>query len=199
MPKAVALARKGDIDYTYEIVPDAFSRRPLGTNGGTASDRAASTCIMRSSIFGRLIRNGLRSAPVGVPFTADTLTDEQGRRDAHWTDSDILLVYAPGSSPEIWSSGMAKLIPAGSDLVIQMHYMAMGRRRQRPPRHWPGIREAAAAATRADAAADQRPLRDSSPRGRLSRRGTRIAAERCNASRHFSRTCTGAERDSNTT
>ena len=56
----------------------------------------------------------------------ESLTDAQGRRDAHWTDSDILLVYAPGSSPEIWATGMAKFIPAGSDLVIQMHYMAMG-------------------------------------------------------------------------
>jgi hypothetical protein len=49
------------------------------------------------------------------------------RRDAHWTDSDILLVYAPGSSPDEWPATMAKFIPAGSDVVFQMHYTASGR------------------------------------------------------------------------
>jgi hypothetical protein len=34
----------------------------------------------------------LRDAPVGVPFTAESLSDKLGRRDTHWTDSDILLV-----------------------------------------------------------------------------------------------------------
>jgi hypothetical protein len=125
MPKAVALAPKGDIDYTYEIVPTHFSE-----------DRWVQMAELRPSTREHVhhavvyIRppdsKWLRDAPVGVPFTAETLTDVQGRRDAHWTDSDILLVYAPGSSPEIWTTGMAKFIPAGSDLVIQMHYMAMG-------------------------------------------------------------------------
>ena len=63
---------------------------------------------------------------VGVPFTASTLTDPEDRRGAHWTDSDVLLVYAPGSSPDMWPDNMAKFIPAGSDLVFQMHYTANG-------------------------------------------------------------------------
>ena len=48
-------------------------------------------------------------------------------RDTHFTTADILLVYAPGSSPDNWPEGMAKLIPKGSDLVFQMHYMARGK------------------------------------------------------------------------
>ena len=44
-----------------------------------------------------------------------------------WTDSDVLLVYAPGSSPDNWRTYMAKLIPAGSDLVFQMHYISNGK------------------------------------------------------------------------
>lgn len=125
MPKPVSIAPKGDIDYTYEIVPTHFSE-----------DRWVQMAELRPSTREHVhhavvyIRppdsKWLRSAPVGVPFTTENLTDEQGRRDTHWTDSDILLVYAPGSSPETWASGMAKFIPAGSDLVIQMHYMAMG-------------------------------------------------------------------------
>ena len=57
-------------------------------------------------------------------FDADR--SEEDRRDAMWTDSDILLVYAPGSSPDDWPEGMAKFIPAGSDLVFQMHYTTNG-------------------------------------------------------------------------
>jgi hypothetical protein len=125
MPKPVPLPSKGDIDYTYEIVPTHFRE-----------DRWVQMAELRPSSREHVhhavvyIRppesKWLRNAPVGVPFTAASFTDEQGRRDTHWTDSDILLVYAPGSSPEMWDPGMAKFLPAGSDLVIQMHYMAMG-------------------------------------------------------------------------
>jgi hypothetical protein len=125
MAKPVALAPKGDIDYTYEIVPTHF-REDCWVQ--MAELRPSSREHVHHAVV--YIRppdsKWLRDAPIGVPFTAASLADKQGRRDTHWTDSDILLVYAPGSSPEIWASGMAKFIPAGSDLVIQMHYMAMG-------------------------------------------------------------------------
>ena len=65
--------------------------------------------------------------PVGEPFTAATLKDAEDRRGAHWTDSDILLVYAPGSSPDERPATMAKFVPAGSDLVFQMHYTTNGK------------------------------------------------------------------------
>ena len=62
----------------------------------------------------------------GQPFTASTLTDPEEKRQAHETTSDLLLVYAPGSSPDQWPDGMAKFVPAGSDLVFQMHYTTNG-------------------------------------------------------------------------
>jgi len=43
------------------------------------------------------------------------------------TKADILEVYAPGTAPEVWSLGMAKLIPAGSDLVFEIHYTPTGK------------------------------------------------------------------------
>jgi hypothetical protein len=42
------------------------------------------------------------------------------------TKADMLAVYAPGSSPQVWPEGMAKLIPKGSDLVIELHYTPNG-------------------------------------------------------------------------
>ncbi len=125
MSKPVHLAPKGDIDYTYEIVPTHFRE----DHWVQMAELRPST---REHVHHAVVyirppgSKWLHDAPVGAPFTAESLTDIQGRRDTHWTDSDILLVYAPGSSPETWASGMAKFIPAGSDLVIQIHYMAMG-------------------------------------------------------------------------
>jgi len=125
MPKAVPLPAGGEVEYTYEIVPTHF-----------AEDR----WVQMAEVLPRLRANvhhavvyirppespWLRHAPVGTPFTASTLTAPDDRRGARWTDSDILLVYAPGSSPDQWPANMAKFIPAGSDLVLQMHYTTNG-------------------------------------------------------------------------
>jgi len=126
MPRAAALPASGDIEYTYEIVPTNFKE-----------DRwvqmAEVLPMLRSNVHHAVVyvrppdSNWLRHAPVGVPFTASTLSDPEDRRGAHWTDSDVLLVYAPGSLPDAWPEKMAKFIPAGSDLVFQMHYTANGR------------------------------------------------------------------------
>lgn len=125
MPKPAALAAHGDIDYTYEIVPTGFTEDKWVQ---MSEIRPSSRENVHHAVV--YIRppdsKWLRNAPVGTPFTAADLTDEQGRHDAHWTDSDILLVYAPGSSPDNWPAGMAKFIPAGSDLVFQMHYVSRG-------------------------------------------------------------------------
>jgi mono/diheme cytochrome c family protein len=126
MPKAVALPAQGDIEYTYEIVPTGFAE---GKWVQMSEIRPSSRENVHHAVV--YVRppdsKWLRNAPIGAPFTAADLTDEQSRRDAHWTDSDILLVYAPGSSPDNWPAGMAKFIPAGSDLVFQMHYVSRGR------------------------------------------------------------------------
>jgi len=43
------------------------------------------------------------------------------------TKNDILEVSGPGTPPEVWPPGMAKLIPAGSDLVFEIHYTPDGK------------------------------------------------------------------------
>ena len=125
MPKPIALPARGDIDYTYEIVPTGFtSDRWVQMSELRPSSRAH---VHHAVVYIRPPDSPwLRHAPVGAPFTASTLTDEKDRREAHGTDSDLLLVYAPGSSPDLWPEGYAKFIPRGSDLVFQMHYTANG-------------------------------------------------------------------------
>jgi hypothetical protein len=40
---------------------------------------------------------------------------------------DYLAGYAPGMTPQFWKPGQARLIKAGSTLVFQMHYQAIGK------------------------------------------------------------------------
>ena len=126
MPKPVSIPAHGDVEYTYEIVPTHFTQ---GRWVQLSEIRPSSRENVHHAVV--YVRppdsHWLQHAPIGVPFTAEDMTDEQDRNDTHTTKADILLVYAPGSSPDNWRDGMAKFIPAGSDLVFQMHYTTHGR------------------------------------------------------------------------
>ncbi|HZT73081.1 MAG TPA: thiol-disulfide isomerase [Terriglobales bacterium] len=126
MPQAVPLPARGQVDYTYEIVPTHFDRDEWVQF--SQIEPSAPDHVHHAVVYIRPPGSSwLRHAPVGVPFTAKDLRDPQDRRDAEWTDSDLLLVYAPGSSPDHWPATMAKFVPRGSDLVFQMHYITNGR------------------------------------------------------------------------
>jgi hypothetical protein len=125
MPHPLSIPASDEVEYTYEILPTHFAEdrwvqmsefRP----GSPAHVHHAVVYIRPPN------SDWLRHAPVGEPFTATTLSDPLERRQAHETTSDLLLVYAPGSSPDRWPDGMAKFVPAGSDLVFQMHYTTNG-------------------------------------------------------------------------
>jgi len=125
MPKPALLPARGDVEYTYEIVPTNFTEDKWVQSSEIRPLRREN--VHHAVVYVRPPDSQwLRHAPVGVPFTASTLEDEQDRRDAKFTTSDILLVYAPGSSPDQWPQGMAKFVPRGSDLVFQMHYVTRG-------------------------------------------------------------------------
>jgi hypothetical protein len=127
MTHAVLLPASGDVDYTYEIVPTHFAEdRWVQMVEVLPSARAN---VHHAVVYVRPPDSKwLRHAPMNEPFTAATLQDAEDRRGAHWTDNDVLLVYAPGSSPDELPVGMAKFVPAGSDLVFQMHYTTNGKR-----------------------------------------------------------------------
>ena len=126
MPAPVHLPATGDVEYTYEIVPTHFSEDKWVR---MSELRPSSRDHVHHAVV--YIRppesHWLRGAPVAKPFTASTLRDPHLMHEAHATTSDLLLVYAPGSSPDCWPEGMAKFIPAHSDLVFQMHYTTNGR------------------------------------------------------------------------
>jgi Copper type II ascorbate-dependent monooxygenase, C-terminal domain len=125
MTKPAQIPARGEVEYTYEILPTHFTEdrwiqmsefRP----GSPAHVHHAVVYIRPPD------SPWLRHAPIGEPFTASVLKDPVEQRQAHETTSDLLLVYAPGSSPDQWPDGMAKFVPARSDLVFQMHYTTNG-------------------------------------------------------------------------
>jgi hypothetical protein len=125
MPKPVAIPAHGDVDYTYEIVPTHFSEDEWVQFSEIRPSSREN--VHHAVVYVRPPNSTwLQHAPVGVPFTGADMPGGQDRNDTHFTTADILLVYAPGSSPDNWPDGAAKFIPAGSDLVFQMHYMTHG-------------------------------------------------------------------------
>ena len=126
MPVGAQIPADGELDYSYEIVPTNFQEGRWVQASEILPGMPGN--VHHAVVYVRPPESRwLRHAPVGKPFTAAMLNSAEDRRDAMWTDSDILLVYAPGSTPDFWPEGMAKYIPTGSDLVFQMHYTTNGK------------------------------------------------------------------------
>jgi hypothetical protein len=104
VPRAFEVPAKGAVEYQYFVVPTGFHE-----------DRWVQAVEARPSN-----RAVVHHAVVYIREPGSTWTHGP-------TKSDILTVYAPGSAPEVWPPGMAKLIPAGSDLVVEVHYTPNGK------------------------------------------------------------------------
>ncbi len=124
MKEPFHIGAKEEVPYQYVIMPTEF-KQDMWVQMAEArpSDRGVVHHIV---VFIRQPENKwLRDQPVGVPFVPPG-----GGKDFANTSgggSDILMIYTPGMIPEIWLPGLAKKIPAGSDLVLQIHYTADGK------------------------------------------------------------------------
>ena len=123
MPVEYEVPAKGTVEYTYIIVPTGFTKdtwveqmemRP----GNRAVVHHANIYIRRSN------SPWLRQYPVGVPFVPDEQKSSSSA-GAPLADENVA-GYVPGKQTVILSPGKAKLIPAGADIVFQMHYTANG-------------------------------------------------------------------------
>jgi hypothetical protein len=127
MPKPFTVPAKGTVDYTYYILPvgnkeDVWVER--------AEVRPGNRAVLHHVIaFVRVPGNKwLEGAKPGEPFLPPVTVDARGReRRANPFGGQWLTVYAPGTPPQILPPGQARLIPAGSDIVLQMHYTANGK------------------------------------------------------------------------
>src|SRR5439155_1293097 len=67
----------------------------------------------------------LKDAKPGIPFVPEKVKEDENT-DTSELPSDFLVGYAPGQPPEVFEPGQAKLIRAGSDIILQVHYTAKG-------------------------------------------------------------------------
>jgi hypothetical protein len=104
MPAAFRVPPSGAVEYQYFIVPTGFQQ-----------DRWVQQVEVRPSQ-----RPVVHHAVVYIREPGETWTRGP-------TKADILAVYAPGSAPDVYPAGMAKLVKAGSDLVFEIHYTPSGK------------------------------------------------------------------------
>ena len=117
MPQAFDMPAAGRVEYQYIVIPTGFTEdKWVQMAEVRPSDR---TITHHAQIFIREPGSKwLADQKPGVPLA---LANSSGM------GSEILTIYVPGMVPDVWKPGQAKLIPAGSDLVFQMHYTATGK------------------------------------------------------------------------
>jgi hypothetical protein len=125
MPKPCAIPARGTVEYQYVILPLHFSEDKWVERVEVRPSNRAT--VHHAVVYIREPGSRwLAGEPNGVLFA---LPPGAGQRQnpKSFTTSDILMVYTPGNASEHWPAGVAKKIPAGSDLVLQIHYTANGK------------------------------------------------------------------------
>jgi hypothetical protein len=131
MPASFSVPSEGTVDYQYVVIPGGFTQ---DTWVQAAEVRPGNRAVVHHVIA--FVRppdsQWMRDAKPGeffVPKKEASNNPENGqpreRRRANITDNELLVGYAPGLQP-LQLEGEAKLIKAGSDIVLQLHYTANG-------------------------------------------------------------------------
>ncbi len=123
-PQAFEIPASGTIEYQKIIVPSGFTEdKWVQFAEARPGDRAR---IHHMILYVREPgSHWLKDAKPGVFFVAPKPAENENV-DTSALPSDFLVGYAPGQPPEILPPGQAKLIKAGSDLVLEIHYTTNG-------------------------------------------------------------------------
>jgi hypothetical protein len=123
-PQAYQIPATGTIEYQKVIVPTGFTEdKWVQFAEARPDDRAR---VHHMIAFVREPGSPwLKDAKPGVFFVAPKPKEDDA--DTSALPSDFLVGYAPGQPPEILAPGQAKLVKAGSDLVLEIHYTTNGK------------------------------------------------------------------------
>lgn len=127
MPDPVDVPAKGEIEYTYIVVPSGFTEdKWVREMEVRPSDRSV---VHHAVVYLREPGSKwMADAKPGIPFIPTNLTNASTRfANVLGAQNDVLTVYTPGMVPDIYKPGQAKQIKPGTDFVIQMHYTASGK------------------------------------------------------------------------
>ena len=123
MPVEYEVPARGTVEYTYMIVPTGFTEdKWVQAMEVRPSNRAV---VHHANVYIR--RPGspwLRKYPAGVAFVPDEQKNSSSA-GAPLLDENVA-GFTPGKQTVVLTPGEAKLIPAGSDIVFQIHYTPNG-------------------------------------------------------------------------
>jgi hypothetical protein len=132
MPYPYAVPASGVLQYVYIVIPTGFVKDTWVTAGEIRPSAPAVVHHINAMVRPPGAR-WLRDVKPGVPYIPDAVardgqpdsTDPQARLiDA---DDEFLIGYAPGMQAQRFDQDhSAKLIPAGSDIVLQIHHTTNG-------------------------------------------------------------------------
>lgn len=121
MPEPFQVPASGTIEYQYVVLPYKFTEDRWVQ---MAEVRPGNRAVVHHVIA--YIRDGsskwMRDKKPGELFVPEA--DANGNRPS--LNGDLLSGFAPGLPPSILEPGQGRLIKAGSDIVLQLHYTANG-------------------------------------------------------------------------
>ena len=130
IPEPYQVPATGTIEYTYVIVPSGFKEDRWITE---AEVRPSNRAVMHhANVYVREPGSTwLREYPAGKMFIPDERNQRVGTGGSSGAGASILeqviVGYVPGRPAKQAPPGYALLVPAGSDLVFQLHYTPSGK------------------------------------------------------------------------
>jgi mono/diheme cytochrome c family protein len=133
MPRPIMVPATGTLEYTYIVIPTGFAKDTWVT-AGEIRPGARSVVHHMSAIVRPPGAPWLKDAKPGEPYVPPSAARD-GQPDSNDPQSglidasdEFLVGYAPGMQPQRFDTDhSAKLIPAGSDIVLQVHYTPNGK------------------------------------------------------------------------
>ncbi|MCX6596857.1 MAG: thiol-disulfide isomerase [Acidobacteria bacterium] len=124
MPQAVEVPAAGTGESTYVIIPTGFKEdRWVQRAEVRPGDRAVTHHVI--AFLRPPGSKWLAAHEPGVPFVLQRRGGDGGGYVGGATE--LLAVYAPGRPAAILPEGQAKLVKAGTDIVLQLHYTSNGK------------------------------------------------------------------------
>jgi hypothetical protein len=125
LPAPFEIPAKGTIEYQHILIPAPFQTdRWVQFAEARPTDRAHVHHII--AFIREPGSQWLKDAQPGIPFVPKKEENDKNV-DTSELPSDFLVGYAPGQPPERFTPGQAKLIRAGSDIILQVHYTTDGK------------------------------------------------------------------------
>lgn len=125
LPTPYEIPAKGTIEYQHILIPSPFQTdKWVQFAEARPTDRGHVHHII--AFIREPGSKWLKDAKPGIPFVPKK-EEEDKNVDTSELPSDFLVGYAPGQPPEQFTPGQAKLIRAGSDIILQVHYTADGK------------------------------------------------------------------------